>query len=135
MTFLNPPVFLLLLAVAIPITIHILSNIRRNRVEFSSIRFIKSLEKSSLRNVKLRKIALLIIRILFIIFLVLMMSRPVTKAFLPGWLSARQDSRLVVILDNSASMSAKNYDRSNLEISKNLAMTIMPLYEEETKMT
>ena len=133
MTFLNPPVFLLLLAVAIPITIHILSNIRRNRVEFSSIRFIKSLEKSSLKNIKLRKIALLIIRILFIIFLVLMMSRPVTKAFLPGWLSARQDSRLVVVLDNSASMSAKNYDRSNLEISKNLAMTIMPLFEEETK--
>ena len=84
MTFLNPHVFLLSLAVAVPITIHVLSNIRRSRVEFSSIRFIKSLEKSSLRNVKLRKIALLIIRILFIIFLVLMMSRPVTKAFLPG---------------------------------------------------
>ena len=66
-------------------------------------------------------------------FLVLMMSRPVTKAFLPGWLSARQDSRLVVILDNSASMSAKNYDRSNLEISKNLVMTIMPLFEKKPK--
>ena len=118
MTFLYPPVFLLLLAVAVPITIHILSNTRRKKVEFSSIRFIKNLEKSSLRNIKLRKIALLIARILFIIFLVLMMSRPVTRAFLPGWLSARQDSRVVVILDNSASMSAKSYDRSNLEISK-----------------
>ena len=133
MTFLYPPVFLLLLAVAVPITIHILSNTRRKKVEFSSIRFIKNLEKSSLRNIKLRKIALLITRILFIIFLVLMMSRPVTRAFLPGWLSARQDSKVVVILDNSASMSAKSYDRSNLEISKNLVMTIMPLFEKETK--
>ena len=132
MTFLYPPVFLLLLAVAVPITIHILSNTRRKKVEFSSIRFIKDLEKSSLRNIKLRKIALLIARILFIIFLVLMMSRPVTRAFLPGWLSARQDSRVVVILDNSASMSAKSYDRSNLEISKNLVMTIMPLFKKET---
>ena len=60
MTFLSPFVLWLLCAISIPITIHILSNIRQNQVEFSSIRFIKELEKSSIRNIKLKKIILLI---------------------------------------------------------------------------
>ena len=133
MTFLSPFVLWLLCAISIPITIHILSNIRQNQVEFSSIRFIKELEKSSIRNIKLKKIILLLIRILFIVCLVLMMARPVTKAFMPGWLSAQQDSKLIVIIDNSASMSIKETSRSNLDISKNLAMSIMPLFNEKTK--
>ena len=43
---------------------------------------------------------------LFIASLVLMFARPVTKGFIPGWFAAEQDASLVIIIDNSASMTA-----------------------------
>jgi len=63
----------------------------------------------------------------------MMIAQPVTKGFLPGWLAAEQDTRLILIIDNSASMSALNNKKSNLERSKNEAMSLMPLFNENTQ--
>ena len=63
-----------------------------------------------------------------------MMAQPVTQGFMPGWLSAEQDSRVILVIDNSASMSVLNEDRSFLEHSKNIAMTLVPQFDEKTNM-
>ena len=132
MTFLSPSVLWLLGAISIPIAIHILSLMRVNKVEFSSIRFIKELKTTSIRKIKTQKILLLLIRILIIICLVMMMAQPVTKGFMPGWISAEQDSRSVFIIDNSASMSLKNGEKSLLDQSKSITMTLVPQFSSET---
>ena len=44
MTFLSPSILWLIGAIGIPIAIHILSLMRVNKVEFSSIRFIKGIK-------------------------------------------------------------------------------------------
>ena len=93
---------------------------RVNKVEFSSIRFIKELKTSSIRKIRNQKILLLLLRILIIVCLVMMMAQPVTKGFMPGWISAEQDSRLVFVIDNSASMSVKNGEKSLLDQSKSI---------------
>ena len=109
MTFLTPSVLWLLGAVSIPILIHLLSRLRINKVEFSTVQFIKQLETSSIRKMQIQKILLLLLRILALASLVLMMAQPVTQGFMPGWLAAEQDARLVMIIDNSASMTAVSY--------------------------
>ena len=135
MTFLSPSLLWFIAAISIPIAIHLLSRLKQNKVEFSTIRFIKELETSSIRKVQIQKMIILLLRVLCIICLVMMMAQPVTQGFMPGWLAAEQDSKLVIVLDNSASMSVKDGERTFLERSKNTAMAIIPLFKDETIIT
>ena len=125
MTFLAPSNLWFLFAVGIPIIIHIFSRLRTKTIKFSSIRYIKQLEKSSIRKLKIQELLLLFIRIMIITCLVLMFSQPYTRGFIPGWLSAELDSKTILILDNSASMSAEYDGKSFLEKSKNEAMDLL----------
>ena len=63
-----------------------------------------------------------------------MMAEPVTNGFVPGWLSAEQDSKLIVVIDNSASMSAFDGERSFLESSKSTLMTLVSQYDIGTNL-
>ena len=99
MTFLSPSILWLIGAIGIPIAIHIFSLMRVDKVEFSSIRFIKELKTSSIRKIRNQKLLLLLLRILIIVCLVMMMAQPVTKGFMPGWISAEQDARLVFVIN------------------------------------
>lgn len=132
MTFLAPSVLWLLSAISIPIAIHLFNRLQTNKVEFSTIRFIKQLETSSIRKLQLEKLLLLLLRILAIASLVLMMSQPVTKGFMPGWIAAEQDARLIMIVDNSASMNVNFENKTFLERSKNELMAVLPIFKEET---
>ena len=132
MTFLSPSILWLIGAIGIPIAIHIFSLMRVNKVEFSSIRFIKELKTSSIRKIRNQKLLLLLLRILIIVCLVMMMAQPVTKGFMPGWISAEQDARLVFVIDNSASMSVKNGEKSLLDQSKSIVMTLISHFNPET---
>ena len=135
MTFLTPSVLWFLGAVSIPILIHLLSRLRINKVEFSTVRFIKQLETSSIRKVQIQKILLLLLRVLALASLVMMMAQPVTQGFMPGWLAAEQDARLVIIIDNSASMTVKDGEKTFLDRSKNETMALVPLFKDETRIT
>ena len=135
MTVLTPSVLWFLGAISIPIIIHLLSRLRIKKVEFSTVRFIKQLETSSIRKVKIQQILLLLIRMLAIASLVMMMAQPVTQGFMPGWLAAEQDAKLVIVIDNSASMSVMDGDRSFLDQSKREALNLLPLFKEETQVT
>ena len=106
MTFLSPSIFWLLGALSVPIIIHVLNRFKVKEVNYSSISLINELRSNSIYRLNLRKILILILRLLFIASLVLMFARPVTKGFIPGWLAAEQESSLVIIIDNSASMTA-----------------------------
>ena len=133
MTFLFPSVFWLVGALFIPIIIHVLNRFKVRKVEYSSVALINELKSSAIYTLNLRKILILILRLLFLISLILMFARPVTKGFIPGWFAAEQDASLVVIIDNSASMTATKYGKSYLDISKNEAMAILPNFKKETQ--
>lgn len=133
MTFLYPSAFWLLGALSIPIIIHILNRFKVRKVEYSSIALINKLRSSAIYRLNLRKVLLLILRLLFIVSLILMFARPVTKGFIPGWFAAEQDATLVIILDNSASMTATRNGKSFLGISKNEVMTLLPNFKKETQ--
>ena len=54
MTFLNPLVLLGLAAAAIPVLLHLLNLRKLKTIEFSSLRFLKELQKTKIRRLKLR---------------------------------------------------------------------------------
>ena len=133
MTFLFPSAFWLLGFLSIPIIIHILNRFKLRKVEYSSIALIKELKSSAIYSLNLRKILILILRLLFITSLILMFARPATKGFIPGWFAAEQDASVVIILDNSASMTATRNGKSYLDISKNEVMALLPSFKKETQ--
>ena len=132
MTLLSPSSLIFLSAIGIPIIIHILSRLSIKKVDFSTIRFIKSLENSAIRNVKIKKWILLLLRIGFITALVFMISRPVTKGFMPGWISAELESRLILVIDNSSSMSGKKKSMTLLESVKKAALSVPQIFNKST---
>ncbi len=132
MTILSPSALVFFLFIGIPILIHILNRFYVTKVNFSTIRFIKSLKNNALKKLKLKKMILLLTRIGIISALVILLARPVTKGFMPGWLSAELDSRLLLVIDNSSSMSGKKNGKTLLDLSKKAAITIPQIFNKKT---
>jgi hypothetical protein len=107
MTFLNPFVLFGLAAAAIPILIH-LFNVRKLRtIEFSTLTFLKELNKNKIRRIKVRQWLLLALRTLLIILIVLAFSRPALQGTF-GSASSRASSTIIILMDNTASMELHN---------------------------
>jgi hypothetical protein len=131
MTFLNPFALFALAAASLPILFHFFAQRRSRRVEFTSLRFLEKLEKTSMRTVKLKQWLLLIIRTLLIICLVLAFSRPALRGYLGNFFgSSHANSTLVLLIDNSASMSRSDEHGELLKQAKEASTEIARLMED-----
>jgi hypothetical protein len=113
-TFLNPYVLFGLIAASFPVLFHLFAQRRARRLEFSSVQFLKQLEKNSMRKIKLRQILL-----------------PALQGYLggfPGTSSA--NSTMVFLMDNSASMSERVSGGSYFKRSTDAAIKLLDIYKE-----
>jgi len=108
MTFLNPIVLVGLAAAAIPILIHLLNLRKLRTIEFSSLAFLKDLQRSSIRRLKLRQILLLVLRTLLILAIVMAFARPALRGSMMGLPAGRASAAMVILLDDSPSMGLRN---------------------------
>ncbi|KAF0150960.1 MAG: hypothetical protein FD143_2380 [Ignavibacteria bacterium] len=129
MTFLNPALLLGLLAAAIPIVLHFLNLRKLRTIDFSTLAFLKELQKTKIRRIKLKQWLLLLLRVLIIVFLVMAFARPTLKTIFIGESSAAKTTA-VIILDNTFSMSVVGEKGSRLnnfkQIAKNLLNNFQP---------
>ena len=117
-----------LFALLIPIVIHLFS-LRKNRsIEFSSIQHIKAIKRESIRKIKLLQWISMILRMGIIGALVMMASGPIimNQSF---WIPSEKESLAVIIVDNSASMSVKNNNKSFLEDSSDKIYKIISSFD------
>jgi len=127
MTFLNPYVLFALSAVAIPILLHLFNLKKVKKVEFSTLMFLKEIQKSKLRKIKLKQLLLLFLRIFLIIFLVLSFSNPVIKGY--NFANADFKKSAVILFDDSFSMNARDTKGSYFEQSKSYIEKILQSYK------
>ncbi|MBN1449345.1 MAG: BatA domain-containing protein [Bacteroidetes bacterium] len=129
MHFLNPLYLIALAAAAIPIILHLL-NLRKTRViEFSTLSFLKELQKSRIRKLKLKQWLLLALRTLIIVFVVLAFTRPALRSglgFLPG---TTAKTSVVIVLDNSFSMLVSDEHGQLLKQARQKAAELVDLME------
>lgn len=125
MIFLNPTILLGLFAATIPIIIHLLNLRKLKQVEFSSLNFLKELQKSKIRKIKIKQWLLLLLRTFIIIFLIMAFARPTLEKSNIILTGSSAKSSSVFILDNSFSMSYVNNEGSNLNKSKKAAKEII----------
>lgn len=124
MTFLNPLVLIGLAAAAIPVLLHLLNLRKLKTIEFSSLTFLKELQKTKIRKLKLKQILLLILRTLIVVFIVLAFARPTIESSLPG-LGSHAKSSVVILVDNSFSMDIADERGVRLKQAREAALSIL----------
>ncbi len=101
LTFSQPWLLAALVAVGIPILIHLLRRRQLTIRRFSSVRFFLEMDQNARRRKRVRRWLLLSLRVLAIAFVVLALAGPHAGA----GAGAKSDERLVIVLDQSISMS------------------------------
>ena len=102
-TFLTIPMLWGLLAVSLPLLIHLLNRLRFRSVPWAAMMFLVSATRSSTKRAKLRHYLILLCRSLIIALFILALARPVVG----GWFGAtlaRSPETVLILLDRSASM-------------------------------
>lgn len=130
MQFLNPLFLFGLLAISIPIIIHLFNFRRYKKLEFSSIKYLKQVLLETKKQKKVRNLLLLLSRILSILFLVLLFSYPYIRKQDSNLLSKAKNS-VVVFIDNSFSMQNNSSQGSALDQAKQRAKEIIDAYGNE----
>ncbi|MFV0500420.1 MAG: BatA domain-containing protein [Bacteroidales bacterium] len=130
MQFLNPLFLFGLLAISIPIIIHLFNFRRYKKLEFSSIKYLKQVLLETKKQKKVRNLLLLLFRILSILFLVLLFSYPYIRKQDSNLLSKAKNS-VVVFIDNSFSMQNNSSQGSALDQAKQRAKEIIDAYGNE----
>ncbi len=128
LTFLHSFFAWALLAAAIPLLIHLLTRKKLKTVQFSTLQFLKRLQKAKIRQVRLKQILLLLLRTLIILCIALAFMRPTLKTENYN-LGKKAKSTTVFILDNSLSMAATYQGESLLAQAKSIAMQLISFLE------
>lgn len=127
MNFLYPGFLFALLAVVIPIIIHLFNFRKFKKVYFSNVAFLKGIKAQNSSKEKLKEILILICRILAVIFLVLAFARP----FLPSKnkIDQLKGNTVSIYIDNSYSMDAVNKEGSLLDEAKRKAKEVVKAFQ------
>ena len=105
-----------LIAVVVPIAIHLINRRRAQRVRFPALEFLVRSNRKLARRLKLKQILLLAMRVGVFLLIPLAMARPSATC---GGASDSPDGRLpasiLIVIDDSASMSARRGDSTVYE--------------------
>jgi hypothetical protein len=129
MQFLYPTILWALFLLAIPIAIHLFNLRRYKTVYFSDTRFLKELQQSTKRQRKLKEWLVLFNRLLLLTFLILAFARP----YLPVADRNFDESRVLIVLDNSASTQVGKDARKPFEKGKQMALKVLAELPSETE--
>ncbi len=124
MTFLNPAILLGLAAAAIPILLHFFNLRKLQTIDFSTLTFLKELQKTRIRKLKITQLILLLLRVLIVVCAVLAFARPTIPTSFPG-LGTKAKSSVVIVLDNSFSMELADERGVRLKQAKEAALSVV----------
>lgn len=126
MQFVYPAFLFGLIALAIPVLIHLFNFRRFKTVYFTNVRFLKNIQEETATKNKIKHLLVLISRMLAIAFLVFAFAQP----FIPSSQSAKTTSNRAVsiYIDNSFSMEAMQDDEQLLSVAKRKAEEIVNGY-------
>ncbi len=129
MSFLYPSFLIGLLALAIPIIVHLFNFRKAKRIYFSNNRFLLKVKKASSSKLKLKHYLILAARLLFIFLLVIAFAQP----FIPPPEQNMGSGSAVIYLDNSYSMSGEIGDNiSGFDAGLRYLQDILELYPSIT---
>jgi len=101
-SFLSPFALLLASAAAVPLLLHLLRHRTGEKIEFPAVRYMLRAEREHSRELKIRNLLLMMLRVAIVLAIALAAARPIGRLF--G--GSHAPTALAVVLDNSLSTSA-----------------------------
>jgi hypothetical protein len=130
MNFIYPSFLWALLALTIPIIIHLFNFRRTTKVYFSNNRFLRQIKEVTSSKRRLKHYLILASRLLFLLFLVLAFAQPI----IPAREQLAADHSVLIYIDNSQSMSAQMRDKTQgLQAALRFAQTIVSQFPPDTR--
>ena len=124
MIYQNPQILYALLALAIPIIIHLFNFRKHEKVYFSSIRFLEEIKTQNKKKRNIKNLLILLSRIFALLFLILAFAKP----YIPNENNSDEKNNIFIYIDNSFSMNAISEKGRLLDIAKNTANSIINSY-------
>lgn len=124
MGWLAPTFFAGLLAVAVPVVIHMINRERKETVPFPSLMFLRKIPYRSVRRQKLRHLALLALRCLAILIMVAAFARPFLSGRAAPAAGGSDGREVVIVLDRSYSMAHGGRWQRALDAARTVASQI-----------
>jgi hypothetical protein len=132
MSFIHPYILWGLLAVSIPVIIHLFNFRRFRKVYFTNVKYLEELKQQTRRQSKLRHLLVMIARILAIAAMVLAFAQP----YIPHGKSVNRPdavNQVNVYIDNSFSMEALSSAGPLLDVARVKAREIAAAYRSTDK--
>jgi uncharacterized membrane protein len=130
MIFLNPAILFGLLAASIPVIIHLFNLRKLKKIEFSTLTFLKELQKNKIRKIKLKQWVLLALRVLIILFVVMAFARPALQSIQIGGTTSAAKTTAVFILDDTFSNSVVDQKGSYFNQAKEIIKQVLSQLQE-----
>jgi len=127
---LNPFALLAMAAVAVPLFLHLFNLRRPKTVDFSSLSFIKELQKSAVQRVRIKEWLLLALRMLAIACLVLAFARPTLTGNL-ATVGRQVRTAHAIVVDNSLSMSVRDGEGAYIDQARRQALGVLETVDDE----
>lgn len=131
--FLHPQVLWALLALLIPIIIHLFNFKRYQKIYFSNLKFLKNLNIENKRRSKVKKWLLLLLRLLALACIIIAFSQPYISNENGNNKHLQQLECFTIYIDNSFSMNAETESGNALEVAKNKAIELINSYPSYSK--
>ena len=131
MQFVFPTFLFALLALAIPIILHLFYFRRFKKVYFTNVKYLQEVKEETSARSKLRNLLVLLSRLLALAFLIFAFAQP----FIPQENAnvKKGQKNVSIFVDNSFSMSAESQDVPLLEKAKQRAREIVNAYSLEDR--
>ncbi len=130
MSFLYPSFLWALVALSIPILIHLFNFRKTTQVYFSNNRFLKEVKDATTAKRRLKHYLILLSRLLFLFFLIITFCQPI----IPAVDQLANGRNIILYLDNSQSMSAQTDDKSRgIDVARSFAQSIVELFPPDTR--
>lgn len=131
-SFLNAALLGGLVAVGIPILIHLMLKTRQRRMKFSTLRFFDFLDEEAVRSRKLRHWLLLLLRLFIIVLLVFAFARPFLGN--DSLLAGKQRPQVVIfLLDRSLSLTTRDAEGVRWERTRAAARKLLYTLPRDAK--
>lgn len=128
MEFVNPFFLFGLLAISVPILIHLFNFRKYKRVYFTNVRFLRELKEQTKKRSQLRHLIILLLRILAIACLAIAFAQPYIP-FSKNIIKADSRNAVSIYIDNSFSMEAMGAKGPLLEEARQKAREIAAAYK------
>ncbi len=129
MSFGYPSFLWALLALAVPVIVHLFNFRKTIRVYFSNTRFLKQVKEETTQKRRLKQYLVLASRLLFLFFLVIAFAQP----FLPAKEQLADQHSVSIYVDNSFSMSAPVAEKTRaLDEAIRMAQRIVDIFPAGT---